>query len=76
MGQLDNAIADQKTAMRELARVLARATLNRDDRPGDVTDLLLRAGFPEESDDDTALLDNIDPDGATGLLSERGGADR
>jgi hypothetical protein len=65
MGQLDKAVADQKVAMRELAGVLARAALASRDEPDYVADLLLRAGFPEESDEDTALLDAIDKDGAS-----------
>jgi len=63
MGQLDQSVADHKVALRELAGVLARATLAPEDDGASVVDLLLRGGFPEESDADTGLLDAIDPSG-------------
>ena len=62
--RLQQSIDESKASLRELARVLGRAKLHPDDQPNDVVDLLLSAGFPEETADDTALLDVIDPENA------------
>ena len=67
--QLDKAERDQLNALRNLARVLGRATLASEDEPEYVADLLMRAGFTEWNDEDVALLNAIDP---SGPLSEAG----
>lgn len=57
--RLAQAESAQRAAIRELAIVLRRARLDpADDGPG-VVDLLLAAGFAEETEADTALLDDI-----------------
>lgn len=67
LGQAERA---RDAAMRELARVLARARLHADDSGVDVADLLLEAGYPEESEADTALLDEIAGCGRPELASD------
>lgn len=64
MGQLDRAIAAQRQALRSLASIIQRADLHPDDAPEEVVDLLLSAGFPEQTEADTAILDAIHPAGA------------
>jgi hypothetical protein len=64
MSRIDQAIAAQRQALRSLAALLGRADLHPDDAPEEVVDLLLSAGFPEQTEADTALLDAIHPAGA------------
>lgn len=57
--RLSDAEADARNALRELALVLTRARLSDEDDRKTVVDLLLRAGYIESTDADTAILDAI-----------------
>lgn len=60
--RLSDAEADARNALRELALVLTRARLSEEDDSETVVDLLLRAGYVESTDADTAILDAIGGD--------------